>query len=97
MAYLVGPKGQVVIAKEIRDQLGVQQGWLALQHVVDDHVELRFVPPEHNESLLGVLAPYITRDFPTEEDLEGAIGEAWAEAAVERDARVVAEWEADHQ
>lgn len=97
MAYLVGSKGQVVISKEIRDQLGVRPGWMALQRVVDDHVELRFAPPEHNESLLGILAPYITRDFPIEEDLEDAITNARAEAAVERDARVVAEWQADHQ
>ncbi len=97
MAYLVGTKGQVVISKEIRDQLGVRPGWMALQSVVDDHVELRFVPPEHNESLLGILAPYITRDFPTEEELDQAIEEAWTEAAVERDTRVVAEWQARHQ
>jgi len=91
MAYLVGPKGQVVIAKEIRDQLGVQLGWMTLQHVADDHVELRFVPPEHNESLLGILTPYITRNFPAEEYLEEAITDARVEAAVERDEQVVAE------
>ena len=34
--HKVGSKGQVVIAKEIRDELGIQPGWLALQRVVDD-------------------------------------------------------------
>ncbi len=92
MSYLVGPKGQVVIAKEIRDQLGVQPGWLALQRVVDDHVELRFVPPEHNESLMGSLAPYTTVRIPTEEALREAIEDAWAEEAASHDARIVAEW-----
>ena len=56
MAYVVGPKGQVVIAKEIRDRLGVEPGWLALQRVVGDHVEVHFLPPEHRKSLKGSLA-----------------------------------------
>lgn len=85
MVYLVGPKGQVVISKEIRDRLGVQPGWMALQRVVDDHVELRFVPPEHNESLLGLLSPYISGSFPTEEALDRAREEARTEAAAEED------------
>ena len=28
MAYKVGPKGQVVIAKEARERLGVRPGWM---------------------------------------------------------------------
>ena len=47
--------GQVVIAKEIRDRLGIAPGWVALQRVVDDHVELYFLPPERRESLKGTL------------------------------------------
>lgn len=41
VAHVVGHKGQVVIAKEIRDSLGIGPGWVALQRVVDDHVEIR--------------------------------------------------------
>ncbi len=59
MANVVGTKGQVVIAKEIRDNLGIGPGWITIQRVVDDHVEIVFLPPEHRESLKGSLAPHI--------------------------------------
>ena len=59
MANVVGTKGQVVIDKEIRDKLGIGPGWLALQRLVDGHVEIFFVPPEHNRSLKGALQKYI--------------------------------------
>ena len=55
MPHKVGLKGQVVIAKTIRDRLGVEPGWLALQRLVDDHVEVFFIPPEHKRSLKGSL------------------------------------------
>jgi len=58
LAHVVGQKGQIVIAKEIRDALGVEPGWMALQSIVDAHVEIHFVPPEHDRSLLGSLAKY---------------------------------------
>ena len=59
MANVVGTKGQVVIDKEIRDKLGIGPGWLALQRLVDGHVEIYFVMPEHNRSLKGALEKYI--------------------------------------
>ena len=61
MASTVGTKGQVVIAKEIRDQLGIEHGWIAIQRLVGDHVEIHFVPPRHHRSLAGILAPYVKR------------------------------------
>ena len=57
--HVVGSKGQVVIAKDICDRLGVEPGWLALQRLVGDHVEVYFVPPEHRKSLKGSLAKHI--------------------------------------
>lgn len=77
MAHVVGPKGQVVIEKDIRDGLGVRPGWLALQQRVGDHVEIHFIPPEHDRSLAGILSSSIKRSFPTETDLSSARDEAW--------------------
>ena len=83
MPHVVGQKGQVVIAKEIRDLLGITPGWVALQRVVDDHVEIRFFPPDHRESLKGTLAPYVTRHI-SGEDFAEAKEQAWQRAAERR-------------
>lgn len=83
MANLVGEKGQVVIEKQLRDALGVQPGSVAVQTLVDDHVEIRFFPPEHNRSLRGVLKKHVKRSVSAEE-FEETRGKAWAEAAAKR-------------
>jgi len=72
-----------VIEKELRDQLGIGPGWTTIQEVVDDHLEVRFIPPPHRRSLFGVLAPYTAQRFPTEEELQQAIEEAWEIRATE--------------
>jgi AbrB family looped-hinge helix DNA binding protein len=77
--HVVGTKGQVVIAKELREKLGVEPGWLTVQRLVDGHVELYFVPPEHGRSLKGILAPYSTAHVPPEK-WEEASEAAWEEA-----------------
>lgn len=82
MAHVVGPKGQVVITKEIRDQLGIQPGWLALQRLVDDHVEVFFLPPAHRQSLKGSLASHIRASVPHGKAWYRAREMAWHEAAV---------------
>ncbi len=80
MRHKVGPKGQVVISKEIRDCLGVEPGWVAIQRLVDDHVVLYLLPPEHNRSLKGSLSAYAKAQIPSEE-LEKAEENAWMQAA----------------
>ncbi|MBI2941735.1 MAG: AbrB/MazE/SpoVT family DNA-binding domain-containing protein [Chloroflexi bacterium] len=80
MAHRVGPKGQVVIAKEIRDRLGVRPGWLAIQRLVDDHVEVYFVPPEHRRSLKGVFAEHVELRVPPGEEWHRAREYAWQTA-----------------
>ena len=83
MAHVVGTKGQVVIAKEIRDQLGVEPGWLALQRLVGDHVEVYFLPPEHRNSLKGSLAEYVNAHIAPGHDWDEARNTAWERAAKE--------------
>lgn len=84
MASVVGSKGQIVIEKWIREQLGVQPGWQALQVAVDNHVEIYFIPPEHEESLLGAALPFIRRRPAPEEDWDEAAAEAAAEDFLEK-------------
>jgi len=87
MANVVGTKGQVVISKEIRDRLGVQQGWLALQRLEGDHVEVHFIPPRHNKSMLGSLKPYVKKSLRPGKDWERAREKAWEEAVREKFAK----------
>lgn len=83
MSSKVGLKGQVVIEKAIRDALEIVPGSIAVQRVVGDHVEMRFLPPEHNESVFGILADHVTRSV-SDAELADAIAAASAQAAVER-------------
>ena len=83
MAHLVGTKGQVVIEKGIREELGIEPGWKALQLLVDGHVEIYFIPPDHNDSLLGILAPYTDVRIPDEDSFHEATEWAWGEHAKE--------------
>ena len=80
MASKVGSKGQVVIEKEIRDSLGVRGGSIAVQRLVGDRVEIRFLPPEHGRSLKGRLARE-RRGTVASSDWPDAVEEAWREAA----------------
>ena len=83
MPNIVGTKGQVVIAKEIRDKLGIGPGWITIQRAVDDHVEIVFLPPEHRQSLKGSLAPHIkTRVPPAEWPRARETG--WHDAATQK-------------
>ena len=81
MSNIVGTKGQIVISKDIREQLGIEPGWQALQRIVDDHVEIYFVPPEHERSLKGSLAKHTQVRVPADEDWAEARQNAWADAA----------------
>src|SRR3972149_5450989 len=67
VSNVVGSKGQIVISKELREQLGVEPGWKSLQRVVGDHLEVYFVPPEHKRSLKGSLAAYSQVRIPPRE------------------------------
>ena len=81
MANVVGQKGQVVISKEIRDKLGIEPGWMALQSIVGDHMEIYFVPPEHTRSLKGSLARHISGHISQGQEWDEARDAAWNQAA----------------
>ena len=84
MAYTVGSKGQIVIAKEIRKKLGVESGWVAVQRLVDDHVEMYLFPPEHGDSLKGSLKKHLKGKAATGEEWDKAREAAWDKAAREK-------------
>jgi len=84
MSNKVGQKGQLVISKKIRDELGVEPGSLTYQTVVDGHLEIHFFPPEHSRSLLGSLAAFTDVVIQPGEEWDKAREKAWAAAAQER-------------
>ena len=85
MATKVGTKGQVVIDKQIRDRLGIGAGWLALQRLVDDHVEIYFVGPEHNRSLMGSLKKFVDPELVRGLSWDEIRELAWSRAVMERE------------
>ena len=84
MANTVGEKGQLVIEKPIRKALGIRPGFVAVQTLRDDHVEIRFYPPEHGQSLRGVLADAVTKPVG-DRDWQEIREEAWRAAAEEKE------------
>jgi AbrB family looped-hinge helix DNA binding protein len=82
MSHVVGSKGQVVIAKAVREKLGIEQGWMTIQRLVNDHVEIYFVPPEHDRSLKGCLAEHVKQSLP-DSSWRRARADAWG-ATIEK-------------
>jgi bifunctional DNA-binding transcriptional regulator/antitoxin component of YhaV-PrlF toxin-antitoxin module len=82
MGHLVGQKGQVVIEKGIRDSLGIRPGFVAVQELVGDRVEITFFPPEHRESLRGILADPEGPKL-SDEDFGEVRRQAWARSIPE--------------
>ena len=75
----------MVISKEIRDRLGVGPGWLALQRLVDNHVEIYFAPPQHGRSLKSSLREYIDSNVDQELCWPEIRERAWSEVARKRE------------
>lgn len=83
MSTTVGTKGQVTIEREIREALGVQPGWRAIQRRVGNHVVISFRPPKHHRSLLGILADPNGPRLNSNEEFQAAVERAWDEAAAD--------------
>jgi bifunctional DNA-binding transcriptional regulator/antitoxin component of YhaV-PrlF toxin-antitoxin module len=56
MAAQVSTRGQITIDRGARRALAVEPGMVAVQYVVDGHLEVYFVPAPHRRSLFGALA-----------------------------------------
>lgn len=81
----VGTKYQMVIERGARERLGIQPGWQAVQVVVGDRLEVRFLPPEHHQSLAGSLRRYAKKgagDYGAEkrEGWEAEVDARWSRA-----------------
>ncbi|MGH2459370.1 MAG: AbrB/MazE/SpoVT family DNA-binding domain-containing protein [Chloroflexota bacterium] len=79
MSSQVSERGQITIDRTVRDQLGVRPGMVAYQRVIDNRLEVVFLPAPHRRSLYGVLrddghAPAVV----TPDQLEEAVMEALA-------------------
>jgi|GEM_PF-462904 len=83
MVTTVGTDGQIVIDKEMLEELGIEPGWTAIPQVVDGHLEIHFAPPRRNRSLHGALASHTDVRIPDEDALHEATERAWEEHAKE--------------
>ena len=64
MATTVGPDGQMVIEPHIREELGIEPGWIAVQRLVNGHLEVRFQPPApSDEEMDAALARAFADDW----------------------------------
>lgn len=57
MASRVNARGRITLDREAREALGVEPGMVAVQIIVDGHLEIYFIPAPHERSLFGILPP----------------------------------------
>jgi hypothetical protein len=70
MASQVSTRGQITIDRAARRALSVRPGMIAVQVVVDDHLQVYFIPARHRRSLFGRLPPRETASTDDWEALE---------------------------
>lgn len=83
--YKVGQNGEIYIRKELMEALGIGPDWIVLQRVVDNKLEVEFLPPEHSDSLGGIAARYVTEETKFSDDEWHRIKEkAWTHRAEQK-------------
>lgn len=79
MASVSRSKEVVVIAPDLREKFGWGDEGDIIEVECDGKIVSYLLPPVHNESLMGSLAPYIKRTLP-EDEWDKARELAWSEA-----------------
>lgn len=70
--------GRVLIPDDIRQRLGIEPGWIAIQRVVGAHIEILFVPPDASPPRTGVTVPPDQWHEVTERAVAEGIAADWA-------------------
>jgi AbrB family looped-hinge helix DNA binding protein len=76
MTSRVGERGQITIAKAIREELVIYAGDEAVQRVEDGRIVIEIVPGRHRRSLAGFLGHKVGRT-PRDESWEALRAAAW--------------------
>jgi AbrB family looped-hinge helix DNA binding protein len=66
MMSRVGERGQITLAKAIREELGIYAGDETVQRVEDGRIVLEVIPGRHRRSLAGSLRDKVHRKPPDE-------------------------------
>ncbi len=73
----VGERGQITIAKAIREELAIYAGDETVQRVEDGRIVIDVVPGRHRRSVAGVLRDKVSRT-PDDESWPAVRDAAWA-------------------
>jgi AbrB family looped-hinge helix DNA binding protein len=76
MSSRVGERGQITIAKAIREELAIYAGDETIQRVEDGRIVIDVVPGRHRRSLAGTLRDKVARK-PGDESWEALREAAW--------------------
>ena len=76
MASRVGERGQITIAKAIREELGIYAGDETVQRVEGGRIVIDVVPGRHRRSLAGSLKDRV-RGTPADESWDALRRAAW--------------------
>jgi AbrB family looped-hinge helix DNA binding protein len=79
----VGDRGQITIAKAIREELGIYAGDETVQRIEDGHVVIEVVSGRHRRSLAGSLRDKVSRR-PADESWPALRDAAWSTADPDR-------------
>jgi len=83
MPNVVGDRFQITIDKKVRERLGIKPGDQAFESVEGDKLVVSFLPPPHDESMLGILKRYTDKPIEPITDWEAVKERAWAARSAE--------------